>query len=73
MERNKIESKEVTTHKQSFIEESIDEIKRINWPNRDVIVKATVLVVGIVIFSTVYIAGLDATFSKSFFWINTII
>ena len=40
------------------------EIKRVSWPSRDTVIKATTLVIMIVVVSTIYVGGLDLVFSK---------
>jgi preprotein translocase subunit SecE len=50
--------------KENFFDGVTAEIKRISWPSRDTVIKATTLVIMIVVVSTIYVGGLDLVFSK---------
>jgi preprotein translocase subunit SecE len=49
-----------------FVSDIGQEVRKITWPSQDVVVKATVLVLGIVILTTAYVSGLDSIFTKIF-------
>ena len=40
------------------------ELKRITWPQQDVVVKASILILFIVVASTLFVAAIDAGVSK---------
>ena len=50
-----------------FYEETQAEIKKVKWPHYSLVVRASIFVVGIVIFTTLYVMMLDLGFSKFFF------
>lgn len=50
-----------------FYEETQAEIKKVKWPHYSLVVRASIFVIGIVIFTTLYVMMLDLGFSKFFF------
>ena len=50
-----------------FVEETQAEIKKVKWPHYSLVVRASIFVIGIVIFTTLYVMLLDLGFSKFFF------
>ncbi len=42
------------------------ELRKITWPTREAAIKAMILVVAIMIFSTIFVGGLDVLFAKLF-------
>lgn len=49
-----------------FVSDIGQEVRKITWPSKDVVIKATILVLGIVILTTAYVSGLDSIFTKLF-------
>ena len=47
-----------------FVKGAAEEASRVDWPSNLLVVKATLLIVAIVVLSTVYVGGLDFLFSK---------
>lgn len=43
----------------SFVQDTIAELKRVEWPTRDKIQAGTIVTVGLLIFFSLYIFGLD--------------
>ena len=50
-----------------FVEETQAEVKKVKWPHYSLVVRASIFVIGIVIFTTLYVMLLDLGFSKFFF------
>ena len=50
----------------AFGESTRQEMKRVNWPDRGAVTKATILILVIVGFSLLFIAGVDMVFAKLF-------
>ena len=50
-----------------FYEETQSEIKKVKWPHYSLVVRASIFVIGIVVFTTLYVTLLDLGFSKFFF------
>jgi preprotein translocase SecE subunit len=42
------------------------ELRKITWPTRDNAIKAMILVISIMIFSTIFVGGLDVLFARLF-------
>jgi preprotein translocase SecE subunit len=42
------------------------ELRKITWPTKDTAIKAIVLVISIMIFSTIFVGGLDILYTKLF-------
>ncbi|MBG90707.1 MAG: preprotein translocase subunit SecE [Actinobacteria bacterium] len=53
--------------KTGFIDGTKSEISRIEWPSKDVVMRAFILILVILFLSVLFIAGLDAIFTKLFF------
>ncbi|MAQ64938.1 preprotein translocase subunit SecE [bacterium] len=53
--------------KPSFSTNPSIELKKVTWPNRDTLIKSTVLILALVIILTSYVSGLDLIFSKLFY------
>lgn len=43
----------------SFIFETIEEMRKCNWPSRDQLFESTILVIVALIISTAYLSGVD--------------
>lgn len=43
----------------TYLSETISELKKVQWPKREVTLKLTAIVIGISIFVGIYIGGLD--------------
>lgn len=48
----------------SFSTSPSQELKKVTWPNRNTLVKSTILILIIVTFITLYVFGLDLIFSS---------
>ena len=48
----------------SFVEETKAEVRKITWPNKETVTKASLIVLFIVVFSTTFVAVLDVMFAK---------
>lgn len=48
------------------------ELKRISWPTKQLVTKATILVLAIVTVSSLYVGALDALLTKIFFLLKGI-
>ena len=55
----------------SFGNDTKQELKKVDWPKKDVVIKATTLVLIMVIFLLVFIAGVDMLFAKLFLILGT--
>jgi len=49
-----------------FVSDIGQEVLKITWPSQNVVIKATILVLGIVVLTTAYVSGLDSIFTKLF-------
>ena len=56
--------------KPSFSTNPSIELKKVTWPNRDTLIKSTVLILALVIVLTSYVSGLDLIFSKLFYMLR---
>ena len=43
----------------SFVQDTMTELKRVVWPSRDEVVAGTVVTIGLLVFFSIYIFGLD--------------
>jgi len=43
------------------------ELKKVTWPNRNTLLKSTILILALVVIITSYVSGLDLLFSKLFY------
>lgn len=55
---------------ENFIHETKLELKRVTWPNKEIVTKASLLIIFIVISSTMYIMLADFFFTKIFDYIR---
>ena len=53
--------------KPSFSTNPSIELKKVTWPNRNTLIKSTVLILALVVILTSYVSGLDLIFSKLFY------
>lgn len=51
---------------QVFFQDTKMELRRVSWPNREAVLKATVLILVIVSFSTLFVAGTDWLLARLF-------
>ena len=51
---------------QNFFQDTKMELRRVSWPNREAVFKATVLILIIVSFSTLFVAGTDWILARIF-------
>ena len=58
--------------KSSFATNPKIELKKVSWPNKEVLLKSTLLIMAIILISTLYIMGLDLLFSNAFKSLKTI-
>lgn len=56
--------------KQTRLTDLQSEFKKIEWPNRDFVVRSSLITIIMVIFFTIYIAGSDFLLSKFIFGIR---
>ncbi len=47
-----------------YLQETVDEMKRVSWPTRQETTKLTVIVIAISIIVAFYVGGLDFTFTN---------
>src|SRR4051812_48396183 len=47
-----------------FLEEAIVELKKTTWPTRDILVKSTSVVLGLVVSVGIFVGGLDYLLTK---------
>ena len=71
--QNKTKNKMTVNRKKSFSTNPKQELKKVTWPNRNTLVKSTILIIVIIIILTFYVAGLDLAFSKLFYFLREII
>ena len=57
----------------SFFEDTKAELNRVTWPGRKKILEASFIIVMIMIFSTILVGSLDMFFSKSLFFLKTVL
>ncbi len=55
----------------SFIHGTIEELGKCTWPNRDELVKATIIVLVAIIILTVFVAAVDFGSQKLVTWLTT--
>ena len=48
----------------NFIQETKQELNRIDWPTKTVVINASIIILIMVVFFTAYIAGSDLVLSK---------
>ena len=58
--------------KSSFSTNPKIELKKVSWPNKNVLFKSTILIMVIILISTLYIMGLDLLFSNAFKYLKAI-
>jgi preprotein translocase SecE subunit len=51
----------------TFFQDLQVELKRVHWPDRKTVANATVVILIIVLFITVFVASIDVFFSKAIF------
>jgi len=56
-----------------FVEDTRYELKRVTWPSSDKVVKASLIILVIVVMSTLFIAGIDLLFTRGLFWLREMI
>lgn len=47
-----------------FFKEVASELRRVTWPKKDVVIKLTLVVIGVSIIVAIYLGGLDFIFAK---------
>ena len=47
-----------------FLKEVRSELKKVSWPNRDQVIKLTIVVIAVSLALGIYIGGLDLIFTK---------
>lgn len=47
-----------------FFKEVRTELSKVTWPQRDLVVKLTIVVIGVSLVVAIYLGGLDFTFAK---------
>ena len=55
-----------------FVEDTKVEYSKITWADRDTVIRATVIIIFIVIFTTLFIGTADISFTKGFFWLKSL-
>ena len=55
----------------SFVEESKIELSKVSWQNRAEVVKATSVVLAIVILSSIFVGLIDVVLAKGFYMLKT--
>ena len=58
--------------KSSFSTNPKIELKKVSWPDKNVLFKSTILIMAIILISTLYIMGLDLLFSNAFKYLKEI-
>jgi preprotein translocase subunit SecE len=53
-----------------FFSETRSELNKVTWPNRETMTKATITIIVIVVFFSVYIAGLDFILSSTLLFLQ---
>ncbi len=61
------------SRKPSFSTSPSQELKKVTWPNRDTLVKSTILILIIIVILTIYISGLDVLLSKLFTFLRALV
>ncbi|MBH37482.1 preprotein translocase subunit SecE [bacterium] len=56
-----------STRKPSFSTNPSIELKKVTWPNRNTLIKSTILILALVVVLTSYVSGLDLVLSKLFY------
>ena len=59
--------------KPSFSTNPKQELKKVTWPNRDTLLKSTILILVIIIVLTIYVTGLDLVLSKLFYFLRELV
>ncbi|RAP27369.1 preprotein translocase subunit SecE [Candidatus Marinamargulisbacteria bacterium SCGC AG-333-B06] len=59
-----------SARKPSFSTNPSIELKKVTWPNRDTLIKSTILILILVVVLTSYVSGLDLLFSKLFYMLR---
>lgn len=59
-----------TAGRRNFAEEIKVELRRVSWPDRETVTKASLLVLFIVIFSTVFVSAGDVILVELFQWLK---
>ena len=62
-----------SARKPSFSTNPKQELKKVTWPNRDTLVKSTILILVIITVLTVYVTGLDLILSKIFYLLRELV
>ena len=60
------------TTKTSFSTNPKIELNKVTWPNKETLLKSTLLIITIILISTLYIMGLDLLFSNAFKYLKAI-
>ena len=55
-----------------FVEDTKVEYSKITWADRDTVIRATAIIIFIVIFTTLFIGTADISFTKGFFWLKSL-
>ena len=71
--QNKPKLKPSVNKKKSFSTNPKQELKKVTWPNRNTLLKSTILIIVIIIILTIYVAGLDLAFSKLFYFLRELV
>ncbi|RAP29852.1 preprotein translocase subunit SecE [Candidatus Marinamargulisbacteria bacterium SCGC AG-343-D04] len=67
-----VEKKRNHQKSQSFSTSPSQELKKVTWPNRNTLVKSTVLILIMVVVLTIYVAGLDYFFAEMLFFLRNL-
>ncbi|MEK9658156.1 MAG: preprotein translocase subunit SecE [bacterium] len=70
---NKINKKKYEQRSnESFFYETKKELKEVTWPTKDIVYRASLLIIGIVIVSTLYVMVADILFGNFFEMLRSI-
>ena len=61
------------TSQQSFSTNPSLELKKVTWPNRETLLKSTVLILAMVFLLTIYVSGVDYICSKFFYLLRDVV
>ena len=69
----KTKNTSTTARKPSFSTNPKQELKKVTWPNRDTLLKSTILILVIIVVLTIYVTGLDLVLSKLFYFLRELV
>ena len=70
---NTVKNKQVKANSKKFSTNPSIELKKVTWPNRDTLVKSTILILFLVVSLTAYVSGLDYLFAKLFYSLRNLV